>query len=137
MIEEEREEQAAIIAAMVGVTFTHVERKDDELRFRDGRGRTITFNHDQSCCEKVYIEDVCGDTLDLLGEPILLAEEVSNYIGPELQPDEYGSVPDSHTWTFYRFATVRGTVTVRWLGTSNGYYSERVSVSRDGIWSTP
>lgn len=42
---------------------------------------------------------------------------------PEPEPgDEW----DSHTWTFYRFVTMLGTVTVRWLGESNGYYSESV-----------
>jgi hypothetical protein len=53
--------------------------------------------------------------------PGVVAEEVSNY-EREAPPDA-----DSYTWTFYRFATVKGTVTVRWLGESNGYYSESVS----------
>jgi hypothetical protein len=54
---------------------------------------------------------------------LLEAEEVSDYDADSLYAGE-----ESYTWTFYKFATRKGFVTVRWYGSSNGYYSESVSV---------
>jgi hypothetical protein len=34
--------------------------------------------HDQDCCESVRIEEIIGDLKDLIGSPILEAEEVSS-----------------------------------------------------------
>lgn len=77
--------------------------------------------HQQECCENVAIEDICGDLQDLVGSPLTLAEETTNAEGEPKSEYE-----DSYTWTFYRFATVKGYVTIRWYGSSNGYYSESV-----------
>ena len=113
----------AEIQDMVGKTFTRVYGGvgDGEMVFENDTERYV-FTHDQDCCESVVINDVVGDLQDLVGEPLLMAEEVSGYIGPE---PEYA---DSYTWTFYKFATRRGYVDVRWLGESNGYYSEGVDL---------
>lgn len=71
-------------------------------------------------CVEVTVEDVVGDWSDLIGSPLLLVEETIGSHDPEADGGE------SYTWTFYRFATVKGYVTVRWYGESNGYYSETV-----------
>lgn len=113
------------ISRMVGRTFTSVtgENGGEEMVFLAEDGERWRFYHEDDCCETVLIEDIVGDLADLVGSPLVLAEEVSS--------DDYPAPPDadSYTWTFYRFATVRGTVTVRWLGESNGYYSESVDIS--------
>ncbi len=85
-------------------------------------GSAYAFHHEQDCCENVWVEDVCGDVADLIGSPLVQAEEVVSKEG-----DPKPEYPDSWTWTFYKFATIKGSVTLRWLGESNGYYSESVS----------
>ena len=77
--------------------------------------------HDYDCCENVYIEDICGDINNLIGSKIIMAEEVINR---DLSP--LNKFDESYTWTFYKFATVKGYVTIRWYGESNGYYNEEV-----------
>ena len=70
--------------------------------------------------------DIVGDLTDLIGTPLLEAEEVtSSRENPEgVEIPEY---QDSFTWTFYKFGTIKGFVTITWYGESNGYYNESVS----------
>lgn len=106
------------IEIMVGLTFVRIERTVDTLVFHSSDGRAFKFYHFSRCCESVEIESITGDLDDLIGEPLLMAEESSN--------SQDVSVYKSETWTFYKFATRKGYVDVRWYGTSNGYYSENV-----------
>lgn len=117
----------ANVSELIGKVLTKIDDSfTDELRFYTEDGECYRMWHEQDCCEHVYIEDICGDLDDLIGTPLLLAEEVSEYEGP-LDEDERD---DSYTWTFYKFATTKGYVTIRWYGSSNGYYSESVDFER-------
>ena len=121
-------ESEARIEDMRGKVFTRVLGGvgDGELVFETATERFVFF-HQQDCCECVDINDIVGDLQDLVGEPLLLAEEVQGETPVDFNEREYESV----TWTFYKFATRKGYVDVRWLGESNGYYSEGVSLGRE------
>lgn len=99
----------------------------DLIRFLLDDGSVYVMYHRQDCCESVSVEDVIGDVADLIGLEILEAEEVS---GETPTDHQWEYEPDSYTWTFYKIGTQRGSVTIRWLGQSNGYYSERVDFER-------
>lgn len=94
---------------------------NDEIHMELEDGRKFKLYHDQVCCECVYVEDITGNLEDLVGSPLLMAEEVSNSDDPP--KNEY---EESYTWTYYKFATIKGYVTIRFYGSSNGYYSEQV-----------
>ncbi len=104
----------------------------DNIIFETTEGVRYRMYHDQDCCESVDIEDINGDLDDLIGSPILQAEESTN------TTDTLGRIeyPDSFTWTFYKFATIKGYVTIRWLGESNGYYSEEVDFKEEAANET-
>jgi hypothetical protein len=93
-----------------------------DVLFR-GDGWWARLTHHQDCCEHVRLEDIAGDVADLIGAPIALAEAVTSRDQCEGLPEYW----ESFTWTFYKLATKQGYVTLRWLGESNGYYSEEVS----------
>ena len=108
-------------STLKGKTLLSIDRKgddDDSLTFTCSDGSVYRQFHEQGCCESVTIEDICGELDDLIGNPILTAEESVN--------DNHAGGEPSSTWTFYLLSTIKGSVTIRWYGTSNGYYSESV-----------
>jgi hypothetical protein len=114
-----------------GLTLERVVQVGDYLvLMKDVGGRSYALFHEQDCCESVYIESIAGDLQDLVGSPILMADEVVNPDGPE-----EGDAGTS-TWTFYKLATIVGYVDMRWCGTSNGYYSEYTTLAlvEDAVW---
>ena len=115
---------------MLGAIIIAIDVDDDtdEIVFELRNGEKYKMYHEQDCCESVYIEDINGDLDDLINTPLLIAEEAIN---PPLHPSVVVPGYDqSYTWTFYKFGTLRGYVTIRWFGNSNGYYSESVDFAQ-------
>lgn len=96
-----------------GKTLIQVENVDnEELVFTTDCGEVYKLYHSQDCCESVMIEDICGDLDDLIGSPIVVAEEVVH--GQDVNPEGV-IVPEyqySFTWTFYKIDTAKGGVTI-------------------------
>jgi hypothetical protein len=118
-----------------------VDDTKETILFKCLDGTEYLMCHDQDCCETVTIEDINGDLEDLIGSPLTMVEAVvsndkteeqlaKEAKEKEEQGDDYYDCTDSFTWTFYKFATVKGYVTIRWYGESNGYYSESVNFYR-------
>ena len=116
----------AKIEDLIGKTITSINgmKKDSSsIIFETLDNEKYLMEHDQECCESVFIDDVCGDVDDLIGSPILVAEErISNDNPREKEDGEYGTF----TWTFYHIATAKGYLDIKWYGCSNGCYSESV-----------
>ncbi len=129
-----------MIDQIIGKTIFHIEKigVENEIVFHCTDGTSYKMYHSQDCCESVYLEDINGDLNDLIGTPIVTAYESTSRELSELEKlrqveaaldgdEEYDS-DRSFTWTFYRLSTMKGTVVLRWYGTSNGYYSETATV---------
>lgn len=117
------------ISELKGKTLTEIKIDDDKeaIYFYCDNGDAYRMHHEQDCCEYVSVEDICGELSDLIGNPIIIAEERTSDENPKDIKKEYQS---SFTWTFYELATVKGSVTIRWYGESNGCYSESVEFEK-------
>ena len=109
--------QAINIDQIKGMTITAVVYKEsDESLHIHLNTHVLEMFHHQDCCETVYLADVVGSFEDLIGYPLLEVSEtiVNNEIG------------ESSTASYYNFRTVKASVQLRWVGESNGFYSEIV-----------
>lgn len=107
--------------ALLGKIILKIEQLDElELIFYT-KDEIYRMFHRYNCSELVYIESIAGDLGDLIGSPILQAEESSN--SSKIEKGIEG-------WTFYKLATIKGYVTIRWNGSSNGYYSIEVDFEK-------
>jgi hypothetical protein len=116
------------VEEVLGKTATKVTQHGDaSIHFTFSDGSEYEMVYEPDCCASASIEDVAGDLQDLVGAPLLMSEEVTN---SDDAPPASDYAPESYTWTYYKFATVKGYVTIRWFGSSNGYYSETASFNR-------
>jgi hypothetical protein len=99
---------------------TGAEVGSGEVRFEMQDGSVFRLFHNQDCCESVDVAEVHGD-------PALMSGEIEMAIESSNSDDRPGGYVESWKWTFYRVITAKGTLVLRWLGRSNGYYSESVS----------
>jgi hypothetical protein len=111
------------VSELLGKTLVrvNVDNAENEIYFFCNDGKKYVMYHEQDCCESVEIEDITGALSSLINSPLTMAEETIT----EGETDDIWDC--SYTATWYKFATVKGYVTIRWYGTSNGYYSEEVS----------
>ena len=106
--------QAINIDQIKGMTITAVVYKEsNESLLIHLNTHVLEMIHHQGCCETVYLADVVGSFEDLIGYPLL---EASESIVEDM----------SSTASSYNFRTVKVSVQLRWVGGSNGYYSETV-----------
>ena len=107
------------ISDLKGMTITAVVYKEtNESLLIHLNTHVLEMIHYQDCCETVYLADVVGNFEDLIGYPLL---EVSESI-----VDITSENTESSTASYYNFKTVKASVQLRWVGESNGYYSETV-----------
>ena len=93
----------------------------DGILFVFSDGQSWRMFHERECCEDVYIEDIAGD-ISLLTGLVTVFEEFTE---EGERDDDY----NTSTYTFYRLTAGKESVSVRWYGTSNGYYSEEAEVA--------
>ena len=109
-----------IIEEITGLT-----EGNDEVVITTNIGKYRLY-HEQDCCEHVVINKVIGNVNDLVGE-VIFAEEDAGVNDPDWYDGYYN---DGHTWTKYVLKTKNASLEFWFLGESNGYYNENVSIKK-------
>lgn len=113
-----------------GMVFKNVYLDKDSGRFDNeaivfdsGTNELYVLTHIQECCENVWIESITGELEDLIDNPLIMAEVAS-----QTKCDEDGF--SDQIFYFYKFATVKGYVTIRFVADDTPYYSTEVELKR-------
>ena len=106
---------------LIGETLEYVDQDPElnEILLTTKSGRRIMIYHEQDCCERVRIVDTTGNWHDLIGKVIVEADKLSYRLS---------DWAESATQTILTFRVDDATIISRWIGESNGYYSERVDI---------
>ena len=109
-----------IIEEITGLT-----EGNDEVVITTNIGKYMLY-HEQDCCEHVRIVKVISNVNELIGE-VIFAEEDAGANDPDWYDGYYN---DGHTWTKYVLKTKNASLEFWFLGESNGYYNENVSIKK-------
>jgi hypothetical protein len=95
-----------------GQILNSITVSDEQVNIITNKGKYF-IHHIQDCCGSVCVDSHSGNAEDLFGHEITLAEE-----------DSEDSWQENGTVTQYVLEAGGHRFEVKWLGQSNGYYSE-------------
>ncbi len=114
-----------------GKTITSIDginSDDSDTIITTSDGSIYTLTHLQDCCENVRVYGSVGNIDNVLNAEVIAAEDTNPMDNPNAPDYKYY---ESATWTQFRIVTNKGAFEIWWLGESNGYYSESVSVIKN------
>jgi len=110
------------------------DNDNDCLLFETNDGFHYEMKHEQSCCESVYLVDFdINQTKEILLNQIIINASCEKQAGDDDNRPSNKYENDLEQWTFYKINTNKGSLTLRWYGSSNGYYSVSVNIYKY-IW---
>lgn len=102
------------MASLLDKVFACVKQENDTIVF-ENKSMIVTMQHQQECCENVWLESVTGDLSDLQNCKILQAEE------------KHGTT-NGQEWYFYTIATRKGYVDLRFCAEQPTMYSTQITL---------